>query len=156
LPALEIRTAEEGDVAALTPLFEQLGYPTEPPEIQVRLQAFEDDSTALVAVAEGGLLGFVAVSITSDFIVGRRALILGLVVADGARSQGIGAALLDAAEIWAVRRGATLIGVRSNVVRGGAHRFYERHGYWRIKSQHVFEKRRAAVSEDPLSSDPHS
>jgi ribosomal protein S18 acetylase RimI-like enzyme len=142
LPALEIRSARASDVDALAPLFEQLGYPTDSPEIRARLEGLGNDSKVFVAVTERGLLGFVAVEISRDFIVGRRATILGLVVADGSRSEGIGAMLLDAAETWAFQRDAVVVSVRSNVVRDGAHRFYERQGYRRIKSQHVFEKRK--------------
>lgn len=149
MPALEIRSARDSDVETLAPLFEQLGYPTDPPEIRARLEGLRDDSRVLVAVTKRGLLGFVAVEISGDFIVGRRATILGLVVADGSRSEGIGAALLDAAETWAFRREAVLVSVRSNVIRDGAHRFYERQGYRRIKSQHVFEKRKPLTLRPP-------
>jgi ribosomal protein S18 acetylase RimI-like enzyme len=142
LPAPELRAARARDVERLAPLFEQLGYPADPPEIRARLEGLRDNSRVLVAVTERGLLGFVAVEISRDFIVGKRATILGLVVADGSRSEGIGATLLDAAEAWAFQRGAAVVSVRSNVIRDAAHRFYERQGYRRIKSQHVFEKRK--------------
>jgi ribosomal protein S18 acetylase RimI-like enzyme len=142
LPALEIRSARASDVETLALLLEQLGYPADPPEIRARLEGLRDDSRVIVAATERGLLGFVAVEIAPDFIVGKRATILGLVVADGSRSEGIGAALLAAAETWAFEREAALVSVRSNVIRDGAHRFYERQGYRRIKSQHVFEKRK--------------
>ncbi len=142
MPALEIRSARASDVETLALLLEQLGYPADPPEIRARLEGLRDDSRVIVAATERGLLGFVAVEIAPDFIVGKRATILGLVVADGSRSEGIGAALLAAAETWAFEREAALVSVRSNVIRDGAHRFYERQGYRRIKSQHVFEKRK--------------
>ncbi len=142
MPAPELRAARASDVEGLAPLLEQLGYPADPPEIRARLEGLRDDSRVLVAVTERGLAGFVAVEISRDFIVGKRATILGLVVADGSRSEGIGAALLDAAETWAFQCGAAVVSVRSNVIRDGAHRFYERQGYRRIKSQHVFEKRK--------------
>jgi GNAT superfamily N-acetyltransferase len=138
--SFEIRAAGASDAERLAPLLEQLGYPAEVAEIHARLSAPDGESVVLVAVRERNLIGFVAVAIALDFIVGTRATILGLVVADGSRSSGIGAALLAAAERWAFERGAPSLGVRSNVVRDRAHRFYERHGYRRVKSQHVFEK----------------
>jgi GNAT superfamily N-acetyltransferase len=95
---------------------------------------------AFVAVEGESLVGFVAVSLSSDFIVGERALILGLVVGEQTRGKGIGADLLRAAESWAFERGAPAVVVRSNVIRDRAHRFYEREGYRRVKSQHIFEK----------------
>jgi len=140
VPSYEIRTADVRDVDALAPLLEQLGYPAGAPEIRARLDALDEYSAVLVAANAGGVSGFVAVATTRDFIVGTRATVLGLVVADGSRSVGIGAELLAAAERWAFERGAAVIVVRSNVIRERAHRFYERHGYRRVKSQHVFEK----------------
>jgi GNAT superfamily N-acetyltransferase len=140
VPSCEIRTAHVGDADTLAPLLEQLGYPARAPEIRARLDALDEYSAVLVAANTRGLSGFVAVATTRDFVVGTRATILGLVVADGSRGVGIGAALLAAAEHWAFERGAAVIAVRSNVIRERAHRFYERHGYRRVKSQHVFEK----------------
>jgi GNAT superfamily N-acetyltransferase len=64
----------------------------------------------------------------------------GLVVGDSARSRGIGALLLRAAEDWARNRGFARLRVRSNVVRERAHRFYLREGYIERKRQVVFDK----------------
>jgi len=142
VPAFRIRGADACDAEALAPLLDQLGYPAEVEEVRARLAALKGDSQVLVAGGEVGLFGFVAVAMTRDFIVGPRALILGLVVADGWRSAGVGAELLATAESWAFDRGATMVVVRSNVIRDRAHRFYERNGYRRVKSQLVFEKRK--------------
>jgi GNAT superfamily N-acetyltransferase len=140
VPAYEVREADDRDAEALAPLLEQLGYPAAALDVRARLKASDASSEVLVAAGQGKLLGFVAVAITRDFVVGTRATIRGLVVADGSRGAGIGAQLLAAAESWAFERDAVAIGVRSNVVRDRAHRFYEREGYRRIKSQHIFEK----------------
>jgi GNAT superfamily N-acetyltransferase len=142
MPSVEIRSVEARDADALAPLLDQLGYPAAVEEIRARLMALNGDSRVLVAADERGLAGFVAVAITCDLIVGTVATILGLVVADGSRSAGVGARLLAAAERWAFERDTEVLVVRSNVVRDRAHRFYERDGYWRVKSQHVFEKRK--------------
>lgn len=95
----------------------------------------------IVAERDGKVLGFVAVTTYPEFIV-EEAVVLGLVVDEMARNDGVGAELLRAAEAWAWNGGARTIAVRSNVVRADAHRFYEREGYRRKKSQHIFEKRR--------------
>ena len=63
-----------------------------------------------------------------------------LVVADAARGQGVGAALLHAVEAWARQQGYGTLYVRSNVVRGRAHHFYLREGYVEVKRQAVFRK----------------
>jgi GNAT superfamily N-acetyltransferase len=140
--SFEIRVVDARDAEALAPLLDQLGYPAGVEDIRARLAELNGESQVLVAAGELGLSGFVAVAMTRDFIVGTRGMILGLVVADGSRSAGVGSELLAAAECWAFDRGAAVVMVRSNVIRNRAHRFYERKGYRRVKSQHVFEKRR--------------
>ena len=64
----------------------------------------------------------------------------GLVVDRDVRSRGVGRLLLERAEEWARDRGVPLIRLWSTTTREGAHRFYERHGYTRIKTQHAFVK----------------
>jgi len=66
--------------------------------------------------------------------------ILGLVVDQNYRCQGVGRSLVAAVEAWAGSRGVTTIKVRSNMVRAESHPFYERLGYARVKSQHVYRK----------------
>jgi GNAT superfamily N-acetyltransferase len=138
---LEIRSATKNDADALVALYEQLGYPTRPEEIRGRLETRDENADMLVAVKNNHIVGFVGVAVQSDFITGKRGIILGLVVTDGHRSKRIGAQLLDTAEKWAFARAAQSIIVRTNVIRDRAHKFYKREGYRRIKSQHIFEKR---------------
>ena len=64
----------------------------------------------------------------------------GLVVDARVHGQGIGRALVGAAEAWAIERGYAAMAVRSNVIRGGAHEFYKRLGYAILKSQYKFLK----------------
>jgi GNAT superfamily N-acetyltransferase len=66
--------------------------------------------------------------------------ILGLVVDQDFRAQGVGRTLVAAVEAWATERGLASIRVRSNVARAESHPFYERLGFSRIKSQHVYRK----------------
>ena len=56
---------------------------------------------------------------------GQRCWVEDLAVSPEHRSQGIGAALLDAACGWAVRGGATHLELDSGIARTDAHRFYE-------------------------------
>jgi hypothetical protein len=48
--------------------------------------------------------------------------------------------LVAAAESWAARLGLSDVVVRSNVTRAESHPFYERLGYARTKTQHVYLK----------------
>jgi GNAT superfamily N-acetyltransferase len=91
--------------------------------------------------AEGGsLLGWIHVSINRLVESDPDAEIRGLVVDEAARSGGLGRRLVEEAEAWALERGHGWISVRSNVIRDRTHRFYERLGYRRTKTQHKFRK----------------
>jgi GNAT superfamily N-acetyltransferase len=62
------------------------------------------------------------------------------VVDEARRGGGLGAKLVAAADEWAAGHGFRTLRVRSNVVRERTHRFYERLGFARIKSQVVFAR----------------
>jgi len=93
-----------------------------------------------VAVFEKNVVGWIHVSITPLLEVDRRAEVNGLIVADGQRSLGAGAKLLDVAEAWARKKKCAGMSVRSNVIRDRAHLFYERQGYIHFKTQKAFRK----------------
>jgi GNAT superfamily N-acetyltransferase len=97
-----------------------------------------------VFVAEGtsagGVVGWVHVSVSHLLESDVRAEVNGLVVAEGQRSAGAGAKLLEAAEEWARKRGCRGMNVRSNVIRERAHKFYVRQGYEHYKTQKAFRK----------------
>jgi GNAT superfamily N-acetyltransferase len=84
--------------------------------------------------------GWLHIAQTAHLTADPAAEILGLVVADSARGGGIGADLVRAAEAWAHGHGCDELRVRSRVERERAHRFYERAGYARVKTQAVFGK----------------
>ena len=94
-------------------------------------------------VAEDGpqIVGFVHVVIMSSILVERSAEIGALVVEESWRGKGIGAALLRAAEDWAVSQNCSCLYLRTLVVRKGAHAFYHRAGYEKSKTSYVFTKR---------------
>jgi len=89
---------------------------------------------------DSGVVGWAHVSVTHLVEVGTRAELNGLIVAEGQRSLGAGARLLEAVETWARTRGCPSMSVRSNVIRDRAHKFYERHGYEHYKTQKAFRK----------------
>jgi GNAT superfamily N-acetyltransferase len=90
--------------------------------------------------AGSGLVGWLHVSVSHLLESDMRAEVNGLIVAEGQRSAGAGAKLLEAAEQWARRQGCRAMNVRSNVIRERAHGFYERHGYEHYKTQKAFRK----------------
>jgi GNAT superfamily N-acetyltransferase len=142
-PEVKIRRARASDAPQLAELSGQLGYPTTAAEIKKRLRRLKPSSQNALFVAESpdsGVVGWAHVSVTHLMEVGTRAELNGLIVADGQRSLGAGARLLQAAEDWAHKRGCPSMSVRSNVIRERAHKFYERQGYEHYKTQKAFRK----------------
>lgn len=137
-----IRSATPADCARLAALSTELGYPMSAEEARQRLAAIvaHPDHALLVAAEDGGLAGWIQVSLSRIFESPEQAEIAGLVVAEAERGRGIGAQLVAAAENWAKQKGCGAVRVRSNVIRERAHAFYRREGYREIKTQSVFEK----------------
>lgn len=134
------RRATARDAAEIARLAGELGYPTTPEQAADRLAAVLADARHVVCVTgdpdrlAGWIHAAVQPSLDSDACVE----ILGLVVDGTTRGRGIGAALLAAVREWAAGTGLGELRVRSNVVRAGAHRFYEREGFVVKKTQKVF------------------
>ena len=131
--SLLIRAATENDAAEMARLFEILGYPIPVATIGERLAAFTAaGEIALVAANQTRLVGLVTLHVTPVLHrpgpVGR---LTSLVVDDSTRGQGVGRALVAAAEAIFRERGCAMIEVTSNERRVGAHAFYERLGYSR-------------------------
>jgi GNAT superfamily N-acetyltransferase len=136
-----IREATASDAAALAALSTQLGYPTQPAEAVERLGALGPASAVLVAEESGAVLGWIHVCGVRFFQSPPFAEIGGLVVDEATRGKGVGRILVGAATRWAADHGYPKLRVRSNVVREDAHRFYEREGFLRTKTQAVFDRK---------------
>ena len=121
----------------------QLGYPTAADDIADRVAGMHASSEHAVFVAElpgGEISGWIGVFLYRCVETDARAEVSGLVVDEHHRSQGIGLRLLERAEQWARGKQCDTIGLRSNVIRGRAHAFYERQGYQHYKTQKSFRK----------------
>lgn len=89
------------------------------------------DSTLLVARSEEEIVGFVMFAVeyrlyTTDSI---RGIVHNLFVAPEQRGEGIGTALMDAAEAVLIEQGATVIGLETLAANADARRFYTDLGY---------------------------
>lgn len=140
---ITLRPVRPSDAAELARLAGQLGYPTSPREMADRLEPLLTDPGHYLVVAAGelGLLGWVHVERRRTVETAERAELMGLVVDSSARRSGLGRSLVGAAEQWAVGAGLGEIAVRSNVVRSESHPFYQKAGYARAKTQHVYVKK---------------
>ena len=126
-----IRPVESRDGAALARLIGQLGYEVTQTEIADRLAAMtKEGRQVLVAELGGAAVGCLSTSVMRVLHrpapVGRISM---MVVEESLRGQGIGAALVRAAENELAAQGCYMIEVTSHVRRTAAHRFYERLGY---------------------------
>ena len=138
-----IRPARSEDAASLAALATQLGYPSTPEQVEMRLDEIRRDPRQRVRVAQtadGVVVGWVHVAVGSTLESDPQAEIQGLVVEERVRGKGIGRRLMEEAEAWARDEGVPGIRLRSNVVREAAHAFYQHLGYRITKTQHTFVK----------------
>ncbi len=139
----EIRRAETGDAGAIAALNRVLGRTDGVEEIRgslARLRASDRDVVLIAVSLQGAALGWIHAGEREVLGSGRRCEILGLVVGEEARGRGVGRRLVAGVEEWATTRGLSTVVVRSNTLRADSHPFYERLGYTRTKTQHVYRK----------------
>ena len=136
------RNAEVGDAERLAELAGQLGYTTTREEVGHRIARYAGlgDERVIVAVHGGRVVGWTSAAVVDHFYLPRYVEISGLVVDASMRGRGIGALLVAEVERWAAGKKVGIVRLRANVVRTDAHRFYERHGFSRTKTQFSFEK----------------
>jgi GNAT superfamily N-acetyltransferase len=139
---IRVRPPVPGDAPALAALAGELGYPSSAEELLGRLAAVHPTDAAVIisADAQDQPTGWCHVELHRSLVEPMSALILGLVVGEGHRSTGIGAALLAAAEGWARARGCHRLVVATRITRERAHRFYAREGYEVSKTSYFLTK----------------
>jgi ribosomal protein S18 acetylase RimI-like enzyme len=143
LEHIHVRLAGLMDAEAVANLATQLGYPTTTAEARQRLEVIlplNDHAILLAQTDQQEVVGMLHVYLSRDPVSESRAEIGSLVVDAEHRSQGIGEALVESAQAWANEHSQIIIGVHCNVIRDRAHRFYERLGFKRVKSQVEFRK----------------
>jgi GNAT superfamily N-acetyltransferase len=133
LPATaELRDAADGDAAAVAALLSEMGYPVGAADAADLLAAFTADARSRVQLAEisGEVVGLIATHVVPRLDSERRSCrIVDLVVAERHRRNGIGAALIDAAEQEARRQHCARLDLSTGDWRPDAHAFYERMGF---------------------------
>lgn len=141
MPVL-IRTARASDADEIVRLTADLGYDVAPADAAARLSRIltRADQQFLVAEFDGRPVGWLHLGVVEYIETGAFAVINGLVVDSSCRGQGIGRLLLEWAEDWATKQGVSIVRLWSTTSRERAHRFYERLGYTKIKTQYSFAK----------------
>lgn len=136
--ALKVRALNRADVAAVAELLAAGSLTPEaedPNNVEAYWRAAEENRQRLgevfVAVLDGEVVGVAQVMVFPHLqhTGGRCAELESVHVRADHRSEGIGSALLAAAENLARERGCYRIQLTSRNVRVDAHRFYEANGY---------------------------
>jgi predicted N-acetyltransferase YhbS len=139
----EIRRARSADASRLASLTVQLGYPVTADAMADRLATMLDLARDLILVScddQDQAVGWIHVCERQLLEADDYCEIAGLIVDSAHRRGGRAARLVAAAERWVRARGHARITVHSNIVRAESHPFYERVGYARVKTQHVYQK----------------
>ena len=142
--SFKILPMQKEDSLQVRELLQQLGYAVSTEELMLRFDRIAADSrncALLVAKTQrGDVVGWIELNIQTHLCSGLSAQICGLVVSDKQRGRGVGSALLESAEVWAQKRSALEIWLRTNIKRKDAHRFYERAGYKNTKTSLKYVK----------------
>jgi GNAT superfamily N-acetyltransferase len=129
-----IRRATEHDVAEIARLLTVLGHPTDTEAVFGRWRDWEAAGNAAL-VAPGTVGRLTGLLVLHQMLVLHRPLPVGritaLVVDAPFRGQGIGRALVAAAEKTLAQAGCGLIEITSHIRHAAAHGFYEALGYER-------------------------
>lgn len=130
---LLIRPHKHSDIPLLSSLMEEMGYPTSPLEIDLRIKKFlkNEGYGLLIATLSGEVVGFIAWSQSMLFVSNKTRLrIEGLVVHHTHRNKGIGKKLIEAIEKIARETTPAIIELTSGLRRGKkVHDFYRNLGY---------------------------
>lgn len=140
---MQIRPATVEDAPEIARLATALGYASSTEDITKRLDQLLGQHDQFIAVAdddENGLLGWISAERRLSLESGEKAEIVGLIVSQDSHRRGVGAALVNAAEVWARHHGLRKLVVRSNEARVASHPFYEAQAFERSKTQHVYQK----------------
>ncbi len=140
---MEIRPIQKKEAPEICELCHQLGYWTEITEISDRIEdLFRDsDHMAQVALSHGRVIGWIHAACRLNLESGWFVEVVGLVVDEHYRGQGVGTKLVEATKRWARERNQKTVRVRTRDSRTRTHLFYEGRGFKWSKTQRVYEIR---------------
>jgi GNAT superfamily N-acetyltransferase len=137
---IHYREYREEDLESLKHLMSELGYSLKSTELKRNIaEILQQGGAIFVGVKDRQVIGAVCVLIDARLAEGIYGEIVSLIVTEKLRGQGLGRQLVQSAEDWAGKR-VNRIRVRANVIRKGAHQFYENLGFQAVKDQKVLIK----------------
>ena len=135
---VQIRAARLGDADAVSSLLAELGYPATPAAVAQRLERVE--TGVLVAEADGRVVGLASFHVIPHIELDQpTARLTSLVVAEDARRNRIGRALVERVEQEARTQGCGRLELMSGDARTDAHAFYRRPGFADVSRRFVKE-----------------
>ena len=139
---VSIRRVSISDYKYIYMLNKELGYLYEEEKVRKKIKYIIENKKDIILVAyiNNNIIGYIHGSeyelLYSDSLIN----ILGFVVKESYRKNGVGTALIDKLEEIAIEKKYSGIRLVSGIDREDAHRFYERNGYIYRKEQKNFIK----------------
>ena len=137
-----VREIQSADLPAVADLLGQLGYELDAQEVLRRFERVRKapDHGVRVAVVDRKIVGLLHVFERPALEKPCEAVVQSLVVDAGRRGNGVGAALMQAAETWARDRGLASVVLHTRIDRDAARAFYERIGYRHSATSHLMRR----------------
>ncbi len=140
--SLTTRRADASDAPVLLKMSTDMGLECNSGEFSDHLceLLISAENEVFVARLEATIAGWAHVFVARRLGIARFAEIGGLVTGQQYRHRGVGRVLVRECERWARHNHHAYLRVRCNARRRGAHEFYEKTGFERVKNQLVYEK----------------
>ena len=138
IDVFSIREAISSDANAIWQLnFTEMGYafPLDATIDNLSKLLHSPSDKIFVAICDGSVVGYVHANDYDLLYAPHMKNIMGIAVSSPYKRKGIGSALLQYVENWALETGASGIRLVSGATRTDAHAFYRRYGYEAIKEQ---------------------
>ena len=139
---ITIRKMIPADARDASELSSELGYPVAAEVMEARLKQLApvENHAVFAACLQDRVVGWIDVGIVHHLQSQPYGEIGGLIVSAQHQGCGIGATLLATAEQWIASQQVSKMLVRSQIAREGAHAFYLRQNFVRLKTSVVFTK----------------
>lgn len=139
---INVRKIKITDYENIYTLNQELGYLYSIKKTKERIQNITENAKDIILVAEYGteVIGYIHGSPYELLYMDLLINVLGFVVKEKYRNNGIGNELMNNLEQWAKKNGYSGIRLSTGFDRLNAHRFYQRHGFINIKKQMNFLK----------------